>query len=228
MAEIILLRHGQASFGEANYDQLSSVGFQQSRWVGEHFHSLGKHFDHVARGTLLRHQQTADSMLEGMHLAEQPVADVSVLPGLDEFSFSTIVSPLHKRYPQQWVDTGQPQYDYYKNMLFAMQLWMDDRLDADIECESWQDFRHRVMSAFRLIVDNGHQKQLVVTSGGPIAIILADIMGLDEHRLRSKLLQIKNSSYSRILYNRRQFTLDSFNEIPHLLTPERQHAITFA
>lgn len=36
MSELYLVRHAQASFGAANYDQLSDLGHRQSRWLGEH------------------------------------------------------------------------------------------------------------------------------------------------------------------------------------------------
>ena len=41
LAELTLVRHGQASFGAANYDQLSDLGMQQSRWLGEYFAAIG-------------------------------------------------------------------------------------------------------------------------------------------------------------------------------------------
>ena len=227
MAEIILLRHGQASFGAANYDQLSPLGYQQAQWLGEHFQQLGLRFDRLVHGTLQRQQQTAQGVLDGL----APTGDtppVTVLAGLNEFAFSALMQPLSEHYAQQWVDTGQPQRDFYQNMLFAMQLWMGGELPVGVVCEPWAVFRERVLQAFRQVADHGASRQLVISSGGPIAIILAETMGLDEERLRRLLLQIKNSSCSRILYNGHHFTVDSFNEIPHLLTRQRQHAITFA
>ena len=42
MAELYLVRHGQASFGAADYDRLSERGEQQSVWLGEYFARLEK------------------------------------------------------------------------------------------------------------------------------------------------------------------------------------------
>jgi len=39
MSEIFLVRHAQASFGTDNYDELSDIGWQQSRLLGEYFFS---------------------------------------------------------------------------------------------------------------------------------------------------------------------------------------------
>ena len=41
MSELYLVRHAQASFGAANYDQLSDLGHQQSRWLGDHLGMRG-------------------------------------------------------------------------------------------------------------------------------------------------------------------------------------------
>ncbi|HBD39143.1 MAG TPA: histidine phosphatase family protein, partial [Cupriavidus sp.] len=52
MATLFLVRHGQASFGAANYDCLSDTGRQQSRWLGEYFRDRGVQFRRVVAGTL--------------------------------------------------------------------------------------------------------------------------------------------------------------------------------
>ena len=41
MGEIILVRHGQAAFASDNYDQLTDLGWQQARWLGEHLAAMG-------------------------------------------------------------------------------------------------------------------------------------------------------------------------------------------
>ena len=66
MAELYLVRHGQASFGAANYDQLSERGVQQSVWLGEYFAQRNLSFDRVICGTLRRHEQTVEAILRGM------------------------------------------------------------------------------------------------------------------------------------------------------------------
>ena len=58
MGTLYLVRHGQASFGEADYDRLSPMGHQQSRRLGEYFAGQGLVFDAVITGTLRRHAET--------------------------------------------------------------------------------------------------------------------------------------------------------------------------
>ena len=58
MAELVLVRHAQASFGADDYDKLSELGWRQSRWLGEYFAERGIAFDRVVRGSLRRHAET--------------------------------------------------------------------------------------------------------------------------------------------------------------------------
>ena len=60
MAEIYLVRHGQASFNSDNYDRLSDLGRQQSELLGHYFADRNISFDQIFTGTQLRHSQTAD------------------------------------------------------------------------------------------------------------------------------------------------------------------------
>ena len=67
MATIYLVRHGQASFGAENYDQLSAMGQQQARVVGQYFRDCGIHLDAAYSGDLWRQRETAE-----LALASQP------------------------------------------------------------------------------------------------------------------------------------------------------------
>ena len=58
MAQLFLVRHGQASYGAADYDRLSELGWRQARWLGEHFAERGIRFDVHVRGTPRRHDET--------------------------------------------------------------------------------------------------------------------------------------------------------------------------
>lgn len=82
MAKLFIVRHGQASFGQANYDQLSELGWQQARWLGEYFAERELNFHRVVAGDLQRQQDTAKGVLEGMAHAG---IDVSTHPGLNEY-----------------------------------------------------------------------------------------------------------------------------------------------
>ena len=62
MSVLYLIRHGQASFGSADYDELSTLGRRQARLLGDHFLKAGIRFDACWSGTLRRQRQTADAI----------------------------------------------------------------------------------------------------------------------------------------------------------------------
>src|SRR2546425_12041570 len=59
MATMLLVRHGQASWFEENYDRLSSVGEAQSRLLGELWAGRGLEVTRVFTGPRLRQGRSA-------------------------------------------------------------------------------------------------------------------------------------------------------------------------
>src|SRR5262249_60411710 len=64
MSVLVLVRHGQASFLESDYDKLSPLGEQQSRILGSFWaeHHIG--FDEVLTGPRIRQIRTAEMAAE--------------------------------------------------------------------------------------------------------------------------------------------------------------------
>ena len=75
MGEIYLVRHGQASFGAADYDQLSDLGFEQARRLGLWLAETGQRFNLAVTGALRRHHQTAASCLTALGSGCPRIAD---------------------------------------------------------------------------------------------------------------------------------------------------------
>ncbi|MEO0471225.1 MAG: phosphoglycerate mutase family protein, partial [Bacteroidota bacterium] len=55
---LYLIRHGQASFMKANYDELSALGWQQARKLGAWAKDQGVQYDRCLHGTLARQRDT--------------------------------------------------------------------------------------------------------------------------------------------------------------------------
>ena len=66
MTLVLVVRHGQASFGADDYDQLSPLGRRQAVRLGEYFRAKGMRFEAALVGTLNRHAQTFDGIAEGL------------------------------------------------------------------------------------------------------------------------------------------------------------------
>ena len=73
MSQVLLVRHGQASWGSDDYDVLSDLGERQSRMLGEALAARGVVPDLVVRGAMRRHRQTAESERDRQRFALQPI-----------------------------------------------------------------------------------------------------------------------------------------------------------
>ena len=82
MPVVLLVRHAQASFGTADYDRLSELGRQQSRWLGEYFATRSLRPYRVMAGTLRRQRDTATEALGAMGMADTPIVEHA---GLNEY-----------------------------------------------------------------------------------------------------------------------------------------------
>ena len=80
MGILLLVRHGQASWGAENYDQLSEIGWEQGRILGRALAERGIQPDLVVSGGMQRHQETCAGVLESLGGRE-----VLIDPGWNEF-----------------------------------------------------------------------------------------------------------------------------------------------
>jgi broad specificity phosphatase PhoE len=113
MAELILVRHGQASFGAENYDKLSELGWRQSRWLGEYFAERGASFDRVIRGSLRRHDETLRGIGEGMGKALEGDED----PRLNEYDSHALLQAHLKEGP---LPAGGDRREHFRILREAM------------------------------------------------------------------------------------------------------------
>lgn len=219
MGEIIFVRHGQASFGTDDYDRLSELGWQQARWLGKHFAGTGERFDAVVTGTLRRHRETAEAMLDAMESAPKPVET----PELNELSYDH----LHEDADAAGLlpDLNMAlQGSFRITMPIIMAGWENRAFPTDHE--PYADFHGRVVRAVEQATQPD-RRVLIVSSGGPKAILMRHVLGVDTAQMTRLLLQVMNSSYSRFGLYEDGLHLAEFNAVPHLSGAERAHARTY-
>lgn len=223
MAEFYTVRHGQASFGAADYDKLSALGWRQARWLGEHWRAAGMRFDRVVCGDLLRHRETAQGICEGLDL---DVSRVELVPQVNEFDFHSVLRSYGEREPQSVPADGASRSDYYRFLKKAMLAWAGNEINP---VESWQAFERRIREALALIGDGPRgSKTLVVSSGGAIAMMVRQVLDAHAETVTKLNMQIKNTAVSRFFSGTGGISLHSFNHVPHLETEERQEFITYS
>ncbi|CAE6692350.1 MULTISPECIES: histidine phosphatase family protein [Paraburkholderia] len=223
MAELYLVRHGQASFGADNYDELSPSGRTQSSWLGEYFAQANLRFDRVVIGTMQRHRQTADAILAAMG---GPPIELAQDAGLNEYDFEALFAAVGDEGLPSALSATSSKKDFYKGLRHVLQLWADDRLPGAVP-ETWQQFQTRVQRARSDIQRAGGRRVLVVSSGGPIAVTAQQVLQAPAASAIALNLQIRNSSVCQYVFNDDAMSLVSFNSVPHLEHAERREFVTY-
>jgi broad specificity phosphatase PhoE len=230
MSQLFLVRHGQASFGKENYDQLSDLGFKQAHWLGEHFTELDVKFDRVITGSLSRQRQTATTILEIMELN----LPIDTNPGFNEFDFHALAAIYCKlsEIPMPGTENGGRQF--FQMLRQAMIAWSRDELHStapereDLPIETWQQFHDRVHEAMQsLCATESDECVLVVGSGGSMAMALSQILGCNVDTLINLNMQTRNTGFHHLFFNQRGFQLAGYNATPHLQRKDRLHALSY-
>lgn len=229
MPEFYTVRHGQASYGTDDYDQLSPLGESQSQWLGHYFAERGVKFDRIVSGDLKRHRQTAAAICAGMGLQEGHAETLETYPELNEFHFEEVVGAYLRANPAERPPANADKRQFFRTLKNAMHAWIADTLDVQ---ESWQAFEQRVAAGMDIIAQaQASERTLVVSSGGTIAMLTRLVLGAPAQTVVQLNMQTRNTSMSRFFYRAQQgresVSLHSFNHTPHLEHPERQDAITY-
>lgn len=225
MTHIYLVRHGQAAFGTDDYDRLSDLGHRQAHWLGEHFAERGIAFDRVVTGGMRRHEETARDICASIGGMDQPHEQHA---GLCEYDFMALCGAYLKAHPERAPGDATDKRAALGLLRDTLRAWSAGRLHGELP-ESWGDFGRRVGEALE-VVRNGNtngERVLVVSSGGPISMVLGRVLGLDCEATVSLNLQVRNASYSELHVGRNALHLGSFNNVPHLDRPDRPEAVTY-
>jgi broad specificity phosphatase PhoE len=225
MGTLYLVRHGQASFGAEDYDQLSPLGQQQSVRLGAYFQSKGIVFDTVLTGELRRQQQTYAGIRTGMG-ATAKAPEPLVWPGLNEYDSAAVIAAIH---PNKLAkpDTPELYRQHFRLLRDGLTQWMNGVVSPH-GMPSYEAFRHGVTSALTHIRTHCEGTVLLVSSGGPIATAVGHVLGTSPETTIELNMRIRNSAVSEMLFSPKRHTLLTFNTLAHLDAPEHADWITYA
>lgn len=223
MGSLYLVRHGQASFGAADYDQLSATGHEQCRLLGAYWRERGQRFDAVFTGTLRRHAQSLAGIVEGFG-AELPAV---ALPGLDEYDSEAVVRAVH---PEPLGKPTDPERvkQHFRLLRTGLLAWMRGET-APAGMPAHADFQAGVVDALARVLALGVGRQvLIVSSGGPISTAVGHVLACPPESVVELNLRLRNSAVTEFVFNPKRHHLVTFNTLPHLDTPETRTIATHA
>jgi broad specificity phosphatase PhoE len=222
MGTLYLVRHGQASFGAADYDNLSALGQQQSLRLGEYFRQKGLTFEAVLTGTLRRHLQTYAAIRDG------GAFDMAELqwPGLNEFDSEAVITTVHP-YKLEKPDTPELYRHHFRLLRDGLTQWMNGVVSPK-DMPSYLEFKQGVIQALDHIRKNCDGNVLIVSSGGPIATAVGHVLGTTPETTIELNMRLRNSAITEFAFNPKRHTLVTFNTLPHLEHADHASWITHA
>ena len=243
MGTLYLVRHGQASFGAADYDQLSELGTLQCHALGLWFAQRGIAFEGVLRGTLKRHAQSLAGIAAGLNAglnadlnADNSEAGGAALPlalewpGLNEYDSEALIRTVHAgplAKPDALKITPEVHKAHFRLLRDALGLWMAGQTQPE-GMPSWPAFSAGVAAALQHVRATHSGNVLLVSSGGPIATAVHQVLGTPPETAIELNLRIRNSALSEFSFTPKGHRLLSYNHLPHLDHPERRGWETYA
>ena len=218
---IYVVRHGQAAFGTDHYDRLTEIGFAQARLLGAYFGRRKLRFDAVFTGTLRRQVETAQSIAEGHPEIGEPF-QLETFPGLDEYKPEAVLMAFTGSVPPPAIAAARRDpvvvRDHFRVLREALLAWAEGRTTPQ-DMPAWPAFQEGAVGALveaRQRFPGGNV--LIVSSGGPIAAIVAGVLNAPPATAVELNLRIRNSSLTEFAATPRRHHLISFNGLPHLDT----------
>lgn len=218
MGLVMLVRHGQASFGSEDYDVLSSRGVRQSRKAAANLTDHDVSPTTLIHGGMRRQRETVEEMLRSASWGldaelDERWRELDHLAVMDAYPTLTVADRVQLRAGGMEVRTFHELYTK------ATARWACGAHDGDYP-ESFVEFITRVRDGLGHAAREAgeHRTVVVVTSGGPIAAACAMLteVGEEPHRLSAAWARfnavVVNTSVTRIVVGSTGARLLTFNE----------------
>ena len=224
MSTLYIIRHGQASFGHENYDQLSPTGYRQARVVARHLKGLGIDFDAAYTGAMDRQKQTFQAMADVFADSHRHLPAPIATGALNEYDSEGV---WQRFFPQMARENDQPDLDerrlvqdpkaFQKVFARIVHRWVKGEYNQS-DIESWQAFRTRIINGLNHIMhqEGSGKNVMLFSSAGPIAVAVQLATGMPDERCIGLSWQVMNASVTRFRYNTREMTLVGFNDVAGL------------
>lgn len=226
MGTLYLVRHGQASFGADDYDQLSELGQRQCQALGQALAQRGLEPAAVLLGTLRRHQQSWQALAAGLGSGAETIA-TQAWPGLNEYDSLALLQAIGGE-PLPPHDSPEGFKAHFRRLRQALTAWMAGEITPH-GMPRYLDFRAGVLQALSH-AQSHHvgQAVLVVSSGGPISTAVAHVLGAGASAAIDLNMRLRNSSLTELVFSAKRMELLAFNTLPHLEAPDRRSWVSYA
>lgn len=235
MSSLLLVRHAQASFLSDDYDQLSELGREQARLLGQEWARLGWRLDAVFSGPRRRQIHTAEIVGETMRDLGFEWPEVAILEELDEYPAEELMQGA-----LQQVVASEPEVAQLVQALSiardkrerarafdrvvqaVLRRWARSELAVE-SAERWSEFRERVTLALAraMRVETAGCRVAAFSSGGAIGVAIGQVLGVDSEKALELGWTLNNCGVTELLFSGQRVSLSRFNVLSHLADPAR-------
>jgi broad specificity phosphatase PhoE len=147
-------------------------------------------------------------------------------PGLNEYDADAVVRAIHPG-PVAAADSPEAYRAHFRLLREGLAAWMAGR-SAPAGMPSWGDFVAGVGGALDHVRRQHEGNVLLVSSGGPIATAVGQVLGTPAETVIELNMRIRNSSLTEFAYTPKRHMLVSYNHLPHLDVPGRRDWVTYS
>jgi len=216
---VILVRHGQASFGAEDYDVLSPAGVRQAEVLAAALRRRGVAPARLVSGSLRRQAETAAPFGDA--------AELEVDPRWDEYDANAVLAhhaetAVRLDGPERAEQGGVSSRQFQALLEPALRSWLA-AAEASPGDQTWPQFAGAARAALADLgerLDRG-ETALVFTSGGTIAAVCAALLEAPEAAFPALSRVLVNTSLSKVAIGAGGASLISFNDHSHLEDADR-------
>ncbi len=238
MSKLLYIRHAQASFMAKNYDQLSDLGYRQSKVLGEYLVTEGLRFDKIYVGPLKRHHQTLQMVQEAYQEKGIKLPEPILMPELIEHRGPAVYrhmlpTLLETDEKLQYWDAevkANPKIlkrNHLRMFHHTLELWARGDFNGNHpeHLQSWTDFRAMVTRGLKRILEENKDKSgltiAAFTSGGTVSAATGEVLQMEkEEKIMELNGAVQNTAITEFMFSKGKIGLKSFNTIPHLKEKE--------
>ena len=234
MTDIYFIRHGQASFGSSNYDQLSELGLKQANILADYLIEMEAYFPVIFSGSLNRQIDTARIVLS--KLKENDVgSQLVILPEFDEFDVSSFLkantADMIKDDPsfKEIIEKALIEKESFKNAFIKiLHCSLSEKYNRK-GTETYKSFKSRIIKGIeKVIKKSGNQKKVAVfTSGGVLSVILQKATGLSDKQAINLVWEFANTSISVFFPEDGELKLKLDRSVVHLINKKDNEILTY-
>jgi broad specificity phosphatase PhoE len=216
---VLLVRHGQASFGAADYDVLSEVGRRQAELVAASLAERGYHPARLLSGTMRRQRETAAAFtaLGAPQIEEEP--------RWDEFDPDDVLTHHSDSAVRLQTDAEAAPLTnrgFQAALEPALAEWVA-HAERSPAAQTWPQFSGAGTAALSDLASelSPGETAVVVTSGGAIAAAVGTLLGAPAEVFAALNRVLVNASVTKLAIGSSGTNVVSFNDHSHLEVVDR-------